>query len=84
LPLLFPKRYGRFVTTALRKAFEIASKLPAEQQDELAVAILQELQVEQSWDAALAGSLPDLERLADEALREHRDGQTRPLDPRKL
>ncbi|MFN2375225.1 MAG: hypothetical protein ABR538_01725 [Candidatus Binatia bacterium] len=72
------------MTTALQKAFEIASKLPIQQQDELAEAILEELRAEEAFDAAIAGSLPTLERLAEEALREHRAGLSKPLDPDAL
>ena len=72
------------MTTALQKAFEVASKLPAQEQDELAAAIFEELRAEQAWGATLAASLPTLERLAEEALREHRAGRTKPLDPDRL
>jgi len=72
------------MTTALQKAFEVASKLPATEQDDLAAAILEELRTEKAWEATLAGSLPILERLAAEALREHRAGRSEPLDPDKL
>jgi hypothetical protein len=72
------------MTKALKKAFEAASRLPPRDQDELAAAILHELAAEQRWEAALAASGPALERLADEAVREHRAGQTRPLDPDSL
>ena len=72
------------MTTALQKAFEVASKLPAQEQDDLAAAIFEEMRSEHAWDAALAGSLPQLEQLAEEALREHRAGYTKPLDPDDL
>lgn len=72
------------MTTALQKAFEVASKLPPQEQDELAAAIFEELRTEQAWDAAFAGSLPTLERLAEEALQEHRAGRATRLDPDKL
>jgi len=43
------------MTKALQKAFEAASRLPDEQ-DELAAAILQELDVDERWEAAFARS----------------------------
>jgi hypothetical protein len=76
--------YSLSMTTALQKAFEIASKLPAQQQDDLAAAILDELRAEEAFDEAIAASLPKLERLAEEALREHRAGLSKPLDPDEL
>ena len=55
----------------LNKAFEAASKLPDEEQGELARAILQRLEAEDDarWDAAFADprSSALLKRLADEA-----------------
>ena len=72
------------MTKALQKAFEVASQLSDREQDELAAAILEELRVEDAWHATLAESLPALEKLAAEALAEHRAGRTEPLDPDKL
>lgn len=72
------------MTKALEKAFQAASRLPASEQDVLAEAILAELQTEEEWERLLASSSDVLERLADEALEEHRAGRTQPLDPDKL
>ena len=71
------------MTDALRRAFEAAGRLPEQDQNELAAAILEELAAD-DWEAALAGSQGALERLADEALREHRAGRRKPLDPDAL
>jgi hypothetical protein len=57
---------------------------PLGDQDALAAAILEEVKVEGLWDAAFAQRPGVLERLADEALDEHRAGRTRPLEPDKL
>lgn len=43
-------------------------------QDELALAILEELAADERWAAAFAESQTALERLADEALKETRAG----------
>ena len=72
------------MTKALTQAFEVASRLPEWEQDELAAAILEELDADERWEAAFAGSQEALERLADEALEEHRAGRTEPLDPDAL
>ena len=72
------------MTKALKKAFEAASRLPEREQDELAAAILEELAADERWEAAFAQSQGGLERLADEALAEHRAGRTKALDPDAL
>ena len=72
------------MTNKLKQAFEAASKLAPEDQDALAAAILEEVAVEGLWEAWFAKNAPALERLADEALKEHRAGHSRPLDPDKL
>lgn len=72
------------MTEALKRAFEAASRLSERGQDELAAAILEELDADERWEAVLAGSQRALERLADEALEEHRAGRTEALDPDAL
>ncbi len=72
------------MTNKLKKAFNAASKLPPADQDALAAAILEEVAVEGLWDASFAKQPAALERLADEALQEHRAGRTRPLEPDEL
>ena len=72
------------MTKALKKAFDAASRLSESDQDRLAGAILEELALTQRWEATLASSREALERLVDEALAEHREGRTEPLDPDSL
>ena len=72
------------VTKALHRAFEVASSLPERAQDELAAAILEELEMEEAFDRRLAETAPALEGLAKEALAEDRAGLTIPLDPDSL
>jgi hypothetical protein len=72
------------MTKVLKKAFEVASRLPDPAQDELAAAILEEVDADERWEAAFAHSQEALERLANEALEEHRAGRTEPLDPDAL
>ena len=72
------------MTNKLKKAFEAASKLPPGDQDALAAAILEEVKVDELWDAAFTRQPGALERLADEALEEHRAGRTRRLEPDEL
>lgn len=70
------------MTEALKKAFEKAAQLPDADQDSLAAAILTEIDSEGVWESAFFNSQRELGDLAEEALEEHRRGQTRPLDPR--
>jgi hypothetical protein len=72
------------MTEKLKKAFEAAAKLSPEAQDALAAAILEEVAVEGLWEASFARNPGALERLAKEALEDHRAGRSTPLDPDKL
>ena len=72
------------MTNKLKKAFDAASRLPPAEQDALAAAILEEVKVDGLWEASFAKKPGALERLADEALDEHRAATTRPLDPDNL
>jgi hypothetical protein len=72
------------MTTLLQQAFAEAAKLPQEEQDVLAARLLAELQAEDAFDRAIAGSADKLARLAEEALAEHRAGRTEELDPERL
>jgi len=72
------------MTELLQSAFAKASELPPEEQDLLASRLLAELAEEDEFDRAIAGSSDKLARLAKEALREYRAGQTRELDPDTL
>ncbi len=74
------------MTQLLEKAFEQAGRLPDEGQDEFARLMLAELESERRWAELFARPESEtlLERLADEALAEHREGRTRPLDPARL
>jgi len=68
------------MTKLLEKAFAWASKLPATEQNQVAKWLLDELIAEERWSQAFAGSQDVLGRLAREAIEEHRQGKTRPLD----
>ena len=72
------------MTKALKEIFKHAAKLSAAEQDALAEAIRAEIEVEKDWDTSFASSLDVLERLANEALADHRAGRTKPVDPDKM
>jgi hypothetical protein len=72
------------MTKLLERAFAEAGKLAAEEQDLLASRVLAELADEDEFDRAIAASAEKLAVLANEALAEHRAGQTHELDPDRL
>lgn len=72
------------MTGQLKKAFDEASKLPEDEQDEIARFVLLELASERRWSEAFSGSGERLRKLADEASKEHEQGSTTPLDPDTL
>jgi hypothetical protein len=64
------------MTKALEQAFREASKLPEAEQDALAEAIRNEVLTDDDWERSFASSSEALEKLADEAIAEHRAGRT--------
>ena len=68
------------MTKLLEKALEKVSSLPQDEQDAIASQILAELEDEAAWETRFASQEGKLRRLADEALAEHRRGETRSLD----
>lgn len=72
------------MTQLLEKAFVEAGKLPDEEQDALARAVLEELAAERRWDDLFSRSEDVLGQLAAEAEAEYRAGRTQRLDPDKL
>ena len=70
----------------LREAFEQAAKLPEGEQDRIARFLLAELESERRWAELFARPESEalLERMADEAIAEHRAGRTRPFDVEDL
>ena len=69
------------MTKLLQQVFERVSELPDTEQDKFARFLLAELRSERQWIELFARPESEelLERLADEALSEHRAGRTRPL-----
>lgn len=72
------------MTELLEQAFIEANKLPDSEQNALARRILAELESERHWDRLFENSQDLLEKLAGEALSEHRAGKTLPLDIERL
>ncbi len=72
------------MTTKLEKVISVLEGLPENEQDAAADWVLAELESERRWDDLFARSTGLLERMAAEALAEHRAGLTAELDPDKL
>lgn len=67
------------MTQLLEKALSQVAKLRPSEQDAVAAILLEELASEQRWVDLFAKSQDVLQRLAEEASIEHRDGKSRPL-----
>jgi len=72
------------MTRLLERAFKEASKLPDVEQNALAKWVIEELEAEDRWGKAFAASEDILDKLADEALDEHKHGKTKPLNVKAL
>lgn len=74
------------MTKLLEEAFARVSELPQEEQDRFARFLLAELESERQWTELFnrPESEETLERLADDALTEHRVGRSRSLDVEEL
>jgi hypothetical protein len=64
------------MTHLLSQAFEKASSLSDELQNQLAEELLDEIEGESKWDETLASSQDKLEQMAEKAAREYREGKT--------
>ena len=67
------------MTKLLKVALAKLIKLSPQRQDELAALLIAEMEDDVRWEEAFARSQHALERLADEAIAEHRRGATQPL-----
>ena len=72
------------MTDLLKKAFEVVSQLPDDEQDAMAELLLAELASEKKWEERFAKSQDSLSLLAQEALDEHESGETEVLAPELL
>jgi hypothetical protein len=68
------------MTELLENALRKVAALSQDEQDAIAAQILETLEDEAAWREKLSRSPEKLRRMAEEALRENRDGETRPLD----
>lgn len=68
------------MTGLLERALKRVEALPKDEQDAIAAQILETLDDEAAWTGRFNDKRDVLRRLANEALDEHRRGDTRPLD----
>lgn len=68
------------MTPLMEEALRKVSALSQEDQDEIASQIIETLEDEAAWTKTLEADPQKLQALAEEALREHARGETRPLD----
>lgn len=68
------------MTELLKKVLARIQRLPPERQDELATWLMQEIEDNDQWETSFAASEDMLEAMANEALKEHAEGKTKPLD----
>jgi uncharacterized membrane-anchored protein YjiN (DUF445 family) len=68
------------MTVLMQKALEVVNQLSEEEQDKVAQWLLAELNAEQRWQTLFDQSADMLSELAEEALSEHKHGETLALD----
>jgi hypothetical protein len=69
----------------LERAIEEAQKLSNEEQESIGAWLLAEIESERRWDDLFSRPPSEaLERMAAEALEDHRTGRTLSLDPDRL
>ena len=68
------------MTGLLEKVLRRVESLPPEEQDAIASQLLESMEDEEDWARKFHRNPGILRSLADEALAEHRQGLTRPLD----
>lgn len=68
------------MTKLLEKAFLEVSKLPEQDQNTIAEVVLAEIASEKRWNELFSSSQGLLTELAEEALAEHRAGETQLLE----
>jgi hypothetical protein len=73
-------RYYQGMTGLLEEALRRVESLSPDEQDAIAAQIIETLDDEEAWERSFRQNPSVLRSLADEALAEHRRGETRPLD----
>lgn len=72
------------MTELLEKVIAQLATLPNEEQDAIALIILEEIADDIKWDQAFANSQDVLAKLGAQAIKEYHAGQTLELDPAQI
>lgn len=72
------------MTNLLDEAYAAAKELPEEEQEAIGAVLLAEIDADRRWDELFAQPSDVIERMADQALEDHRLGKTILLDPDTL
>jgi hypothetical protein len=72
------------MSNLLDQAYAAAKELPEQDQEAIGAWLMAEIDADRKWDELFAQPSEVIERMADEALEDHRRGRTRPLDPETL
>jgi hypothetical protein len=72
------------MTNLLDEAYAVAKELPEEEQQAIGAVLLEEMEADRRWEELLAQPSDVIERMAEQALENHRLGKTLPLDPDTL
>ncbi len=67
------------MTRSLEQAFEAASQLASDEQDELAAQMLRKIAWEKKWESALTGDPQKLRLLVEEARQDIKAGRVQEL-----
>ncbi|HEY3827299.1 MAG TPA: hypothetical protein VGL82_22250 [Bryobacteraceae bacterium] len=68
------------MTGLLEEALRRVESLPQSEQDAIAARIMEALDDEVAWERSFRDRTASLQSMAQEAMEEHRLGETRPLD----
>ncbi len=68
------------MTSLREEAIQKAIRLPDQEQDALASILLEQMESDRKWEESFARSTEALDKTAEEALEEHRQGRTRDLN----
>jgi len=63
------------MTLKLKEAFDKASRLPDELQNELAEELIADIKAESRWDQTLKNTQDELAKMADKALKNFEEGK---------
>jgi methylase of polypeptide subunit release factors len=69
------------MTNLLDEAYAVAKELPEDEQEAIGAVLLAEIDADRRWDELFSRKSDVIEQMADQALEDHRQRRTLPLDP---